>query len=144
MSQEILTKINEALGNQYFREIRFSENLWRSTVGKMRPADGVLAHDFKKRLLVSRGPRSGRRNAPDRKDLYAALQSFKEAMEERKRSLLAMGFIACRECGCLYPTTKKGCPFCKTRREFSGYNCVIAILEEHPEIPMMKCVECAG
>ncbi len=134
MSQDILTRINRALGGEYFREIRFSENLWRSAARKIRPG-GIEVDAFKKSLLISRGARNGRSRSLCQTDLDVVLQSFKRAMDMRKEALLAKGFVSCRECGCLYPVSKKECPFCKTRKELSGYNRVIAILEERPEIP---------
>ncbi len=131
MSRFILTQANKALGGSYFREIRFSENLWHATAGN-KPVDGNQAHKIKKAFLVSKKPYNKSAAKAGQKNLASLLKSLRDTMDERKASLLAHGFIACDKCGFMYPQNKGQCPFCKAKRELRDYNCAIALLEIEP------------
>lgn len=126
MAPGILTKVNNALGGEHFREIRFSEHLWRST-HKDEPG-------FARRIR-SRGARPDKRTrSGEDRDIEAVLASLRTTMRRRVAALKADGYQACHQCGYLFPKNKVECPICKAVREFYGYNRAIAMLEQRPDL----------
>jgi len=126
MAPEILSKVNNALGGQYFREIRFSEHLWRAAA---REGSRFAESAGPKRS----GPRGQNRDRQE-KDLDRVLVSLKATMRRRVAELKAKGYKTCEKCGYLFPPGKNECPMCEARRELYQYNSAVALLERHPDL----------
>jgi hypothetical protein len=138
MQESIVARINQALGGQHIREVRFSEHLWGAQEdGQARRGGGAQPR------RESWGPEGEPGEPVHPKGLGAEiadvslLQSFRRTagtMMRRRRYLLASGYKLCRTCGNVYPAEKSECPACKVKREFVAYNRAIAILDRRPEL----------
>lgn len=132
MSKAIMSKINQALGGEYIKDIRFSEHLWRS----VSPEETL-----QNREDDLCGEEGFEEVAPEislyikDKEIDQALRKAFAAMEKRKKRLLRKGYRVCPDCGCLYPPSKKECPFCRNAREIAGYNRALSILQRYPHLP---------
>lgn len=132
MSKAIISKINQALGGEYIKDIRFSEHLWRTVSPEEK---------LQKREDELYGEEDFEEVAPEvslyiqDKEIDRALRKTFAAMEKRKMRLLRKGYRACPDCGCLYPPSKKECPFCRNAREITGYNRALSIIDRYPHLP---------
>jgi predicted Zn-ribbon and HTH transcriptional regulator len=124
MATSILGKVNHALGGAYFRDIRFSEHLWR----QISKAEG----HYVRRVRRKQERRTRRSSADVDGDLSEVFSRLRETMRHRVSSLAAKGYRSCPRCGYFFPEIKKECPMCKARREFYVYKQAVAVLGERP------------
>ena len=136
MAPSILGTVNQALGGMYFREIRFSEHLWRPT----SKAEG----DFQGNIRRNKKRRIERLAAPSDGDLLGVFSRLQTAMRHRVAALKAKGYASCSTCGYLFPKTNRECPMCKVRREFYGYNRAIAMLDQRPYLTDAEVCQALG
>lgn len=141
MQTSILAKINQALGGQYIREVRFSEHLWGAE--EAGPGRGSTAARPKQGFRVAEDRVEEATGAwPDKvlggeiadPSLCRAFLKTAGTMTRRRRYLLAGGYKLCRVCGNVYPRGGRECPACRVKREFVAHNRAIAILESTPEM----------
>lgn len=126
MRESILAKLRAALKGDYVREIRFSEHLWEPSEHERRRKVGLPV------MARSEGQSSMEAIRDER--LAHSARSFSRTMARRKLYLLRRGYIHCQRCGCLYPSSKKECPYCAAEREWRAKRRAIAILEKAPHL----------
>ncbi len=131
MRDSILAKVNQALGGQEVREIRFSEHMWAKGDAAGRAGEEPLIPQSDTPESVTALASAG--NIPDTV-LSEAYKRAVRALSRRKQYLLAKGYVLCRTCGCVYPRSKSECPSCRLKREFTALTRAIAILEERPHL----------
>lgn len=131
MRESILAKINQALGGEHIKEIRFSEHMWSSTdSGPPAQETPALAVGIPSSEI---GPPEGRESGIADPALAKAFSTMSRALAWRKQYFLSKGYRLCRVCGCVYPKEKTECPSCRLRREFTALTRAIAILDRRPE-----------
>ena len=137
MQRGILARINENLGGEYIKDIRFSEHLWNTTksltdmdslpYGDYRSfmSQDVLTQTEKERIASFA-------NQCENPSLSRSLNRFALTMEKRAKYFVKKGFQKCEKCGFIHKRDRK-CPNCKAQQEIHDCNQITAILEKHPE-----------
>lgn len=125
MRQSIIDKLNTVLGGTYVREIRFSENAWDPVEERTLDGSGMFPA-----MAAGEGalPLAGISDSR----LKDSARRFSSTMARRRYYLLRKGYVACGTCGCLYPSKKKECPYCRVKRELLSRERAIAILDKAP------------
>lgn len=139
MRRKIISMINEDLGGNYIKEIRFSEHLWGIT-GSFCTMDFYGSPNREYKQFMSQDVLSqaemDRIKSLVSKEQYSQLsftfQRFAATMEKRKKYLVNKGFKKCSVCGFFYRPDGK-CPYCWSKEQKRNYNTIITILEKHPE-----------
>lgn len=137
MRRGIVTRINENLGGEYIKDVRFSEHLW-STTKSFSHVDGprdldyrnfmsqdVLTQTEKERIAAFA-------NQCVNPGLSVSFKRFALTMEKRTKYFVTKGFKKCKECGFIHRGDRE-CPNCKFQKEICDFNQVTAILERYPE-----------
>ena len=154
MRESIVAKINQALGGEYVKDVRFSEHLWGAQDGEQQRRD-AMSPGGRQAQRETRGedlqdsPREplhpkGLGGEIGDSALVRALRKTAGAMMRRRRYLLANGFKLCETCGNIYPGAKSECPACRVKREFVAYNRAIAILDGRPYLGNQELSRLAG
>lgn len=144
MGKGILFKLNEMLGGQYIREIRFSEHLWSSQ------EDDAPQASQRRGGGAEAGPAADAQWAGVTQDeigdpaLRRAFRRVAVSMVKRRQGLVASGYKVCRTCGCIYPADRAGCPACRLDGESRAYARAIAILDGQPETPAEDLMRLSG
>lgn len=125
MRQSILDKIKDALGGDYVREIRFSEHLWD-------PSEDSPSLEGDLFPFMVRGDQARLMDGIPDARLASTAKRFSITMGRRRQFLIRQGYKVCGTCGCLYPSRKAECPFCKAKQELLSHNRAIAILDRAP------------
>ncbi|QUL97839.1 MAG: DUF721 domain-containing protein [Candidatus Fermentithermobacillus carboniphilus] len=144
MRRRIIRAVNEALGGEYIKDIRFSEHLWNRTgTTDFRFEDGSFDRDkpeppsMSAKDLLSGGHCEGKveetffPEIPDPR-VSAAFKKYRLTMRMRKQRLVERGFSVCPACGYVYPSRYRECPSCKSERESRSYLVALSFLEKHP------------
>ena len=130
MRDSILAKVNQALGGEFIKELRFSEHMWGA-------ADGGAPSAERHQLPRSAGDNEAVPQEAQGIDiadpgLSRAFKRVARTMTRRKQYLLSRGYSVCRTCGSVYPKEKGECPSCRLQREFVALTRAIAILDKSP------------
>ncbi len=135
MGDDILKRVNSALGAIYFREIHFSERQWRSTARQDTFREG-----YHRRVLGQE--RRAARGAPGTPE--ETFLRLRKTMEARVARLRAEGFEVCPRCGHMFRRENHCCPLCQWRTESEGYHRAMAVLEKTPEVSDEEVMESSG
>lgn len=142
MREAIVAKVNQALGGQHIREVRFSEHMWGAADdGDAVRREGPVALPQDAAEAARLKSLGGEIADPV---LLSAFRKIAGTMARRRRYFLAKGYRLCAVCGCVYPREKTECPACKLMREFVAYNRAIAILDKRPEVESSELSRLAG
>ncbi|NLA61367.1 MAG: DUF721 domain-containing protein [Firmicutes bacterium] len=136
MQESILEKLRVALKGDYVREIRFSEHLWDPSEDGRR---GKTV--FPAAAALECGPVMDA--IPDER-LASSARRFSSTMARRKLYLLRRGYTHCRKCGCLYPSSKRKCPYCAVQEVWRAKRRAIAILEKNPHLTDQEVMSLIG
>ncbi|MGE5579741.1 MAG: DciA family protein [Bacillota bacterium] len=130
MRDSILAKINQALGGQEVRDIRFSEHMWAKDDSSNRGDESLIFPGDTPESVSAQASAGEIRDA----GLSEAFRKVARTLSRRKQHLLSKGFKLCRTCGCVYPGVKRECPSCRLKREFEALTRAIAILDKRPHL----------
>lgn len=137
MRRSIMDKLNQSLGAEYVREIRFSEHLWDPS--EDGPPGGVNPFP-----IMTKGEDAMPTDSIADAALAGTARRFSSTMQRRRQFLLRQGYVLCRVCGCLYPSRKPECPYCKVKKEFLARERAIAILDKAPYLPDIEILGLIG
>ncbi len=137
MSRNIISRINNCLGGNYIKEIRFSEHLWSSTKGcpdAYETLDKQYEEFLSEDVLTQNEKWQITSLAEFSEDPHLSLtfRRYAVTMKKRVKYLLTKGFEKCNTCGYLYKS-KSQCPNCEIKKQFGDYNCITVVLEKYPE-----------
>jgi len=131
MRDSILAEVNQALGGEFIKELRFSEHMWESTDGEApSAARHPLPLGANDNETVSEEAQGIDIADPG---ISRAFTRVARTMTRRKQYLLSRGYRVCRTCGSIYPKEKGECPACRLQREFVALTRAIAILDKCPQ-----------
>ncbi len=144
MRESIIAQVNQALGGEQIKEVRFSEHMWDAPGDEDRAEEGFEARSDVDGTGGGEVLTSEAAAGIQDQVLSRAFRRMERAMSRRRSVLTAKGYKICPVCGCPYPKRKTACPACANRKEFQTLTRAIAILGECPETSDEELAESLG